>query len=186
MKKDNITGLKINGKTYKEGITYQDFRAPTFLLSDRFASTTAILSITPRRLEITYSDLESNTVGKLAAKGKAVAKGKGNIASDFRIKNLMEVSYVPIAGSRRLNRNKSTLDSPVRFKTSYDFLVNNPLSSQLGRFQKVGDVIRYSTTVSFDPFTDPSFKREFRPLFSGFTAAFKNDWWASVLPGTVG
>lgn len=128
---DSVTGLYINGKVYKEGVTYKNFRAPTFLLDSRFAHTNATFSISQRRLEITYGDPATNTAGKLVAKGRSVFKGDESIAKDFKIKKLIEANYAQSKGLGRLIRNSSSsLGSPASFNNSYDFLVNNPRKSK--------------------------------------------------------
>jgi hypothetical protein len=183
---DFITGLSVNGKDYKEGVTYKNFRAPTFLLDDRFARSNATFSISQRRLEITYADPATNTVGKLVAKGRSVFKGDESIAKDFKIKKLIEVTYAQPKGLGRLNRNKSSLSSRASFNDSYDFLVNNPRQSKGKFFSQISSVDRFSSgDLTVNPFTDPAARSSFQNLFKGFKSAFKNDWWQAVLPGEL-
>jgi hypothetical protein len=186
---DSVTGLSINGKVYKEGVTYKNFRAPTFLLDSRFARTNATFSISQRRLEITYGDPATNTAGKLVAKGRSVFKGDESIAKDFKIKKLIEANYAQSKGLGRLIRNSSSsLGSPASFNNSYDFLVNNPRKSK-GKFFPQSSKFDIDS-VSFkgltvNPFTDPVAKNNFQNFFKGYTSAFKNDWWEAVLPGKL-
>jgi hypothetical protein len=177
---DPITGLSINGKTYKEGVAYKNFHAPTFLLDDRYTSSTAAFTISRRNLEVTYFDSASNTVGKLAAKGKATLNKGGNIAQDFKMKKLMEVSYRPNPSSRELKTQSIKLESPTKFNESYELLVNKPRKSQQWAVKSFDNFSQKG--IPANPFTDPVVMPLYRKFFSGFNSAFKNDWWSVVLP----
>jgi hypothetical protein len=186
MKIDEITGLSINGKTYNENVVYNKFRAPTFLLEQRFKKSNAFISISKRGLEITYAVAGKDIVGKLAAKGKAITKEKDkSIATDFRIKKIVEVSYSSGNGSSRtLVRRTAEPNEPVSFNQSYKFLAKSPRDSQLSTFAPFGS-LNIAEGLSVNPFTEPSLKSVLAQSFGKFNSAFKGTWWSPVYSGQL-
>jgi hypothetical protein len=175
MAKDSITGIRIGKKIFEEGSQYRRFQLPQFLLQPKvYRDARVEFDITGKRLTITVANREGTEIGEFSARGKAVGVS-GGIATDFKVKQVVEVARTRTSSGSRLQRGEGTAGKPFRFNAAYKQVKDGsgPLPS------KTWQSLAFSSESSSSSIRFS--RRDVEPQRGPFAQASGGEWWAPVL-----